>query len=83
MTQSIGRRLVKLAERLTDALHLRWAVSRLVHSLPPSLRLRLARLQVRLGYMQGLTLVPEQDLQQSYEAALRLLGDDVGSSAAA
>jgi O-methyltransferase len=33
--------------------------------------------------MQGLTLVPEQDLQQSYEAALRLLGDDVGTSAAA
>ena len=83
MTQSIGGRFVRWAVRLTDTLHLRWAVRRLVHGLPPSLRLRLARLQVRLGYMQGHTLVPEQDLQRSFEAALRLLGDDVGTSSAA
>ncbi len=83
MTQSIGGRFVSWVVRLTDALHLRWAVSRLVRGLPPPLRLRLARLQVRLGYMQGLTLVPEQDLQRSYEAALRLLGDDVATSSAA
>jgi O-methyltransferase len=83
MTQSIGGRFVGWAVRLTARLHLRWAVSRLVHGLRPPLRLRLARLQVRLGYMQGLTLVPEQDLQRSYEAALRLLGDDVGTSSAA
>jgi len=83
MTQSFGGRLVEWVVRLTDTLHLRWAVSRLVHGLPPPLRLRLARLQVRLGYMQGLTLVPEQDLQRSFEAALHLLGEDVRTSAVA
>jgi O-methyltransferase len=83
MTQSIGGRLVAWAERQADTLHLRSAVSQLVHGLPPPLRLRLARLQVRLGYMQGLTLVPEQDLQRSYEAALHLLGADVGTSSTA
>ena len=83
MARTIGGHLLGWAVRLTETLHLRWAVSRLVHSLPPPLRLRLTRLQVRLGYMQGLTLVPEDDLQRSYEAALRLLHNDVGTVPAA
>ncbi|MGH2464445.1 MAG: TylF/MycF/NovP-related O-methyltransferase [Candidatus Limnocylindrales bacterium] len=45
--------------------------------------MRLAKLQVRLGYVEGLTLVPELDLQRSYEDALRLLGVDVGGSSGA
>lgn len=83
MTQPIGGRIVTGTVRLMEALHLRWTISRLMHGLPPSLRRRLAWLQVRVGYMQGLTLVPEEDLQRSYEAALHLLGDDVGDPSAA
>lgn len=78
MTQSIAARFLGGAVRLADVLHLRWAITGLAHRLPPPLRLRLGKLQVRLGYMQGLTLVPEQDLQRSYEAALRMLSDRGG-----
>jgi O-methyltransferase len=83
MTQSIGGRFVGWAVWVIDKLHPRGPVSRLVHGLPPRSRLRLAKLQVRLGDLQGLTLVPELDLQRSYEAALRLLGTDVRTSSSA
>ncbi|HLO36557.1 MAG TPA: TylF/MycF/NovP-related O-methyltransferase [Candidatus Deferrimicrobium sp.] len=76
MSQSIAARFLGGAVRIADLLHLRWAVTGIVHRLPPPIRLRLGRLQVRLGYMHGLTLVPEKDLQRSYEAALRMLGED-------
>jgi hypothetical protein len=33
-------------------------------------------MQVRLGYLQGMTLVPEDELQKTFEAALRYLGKD-------
>jgi hypothetical protein len=83
MTQPISGRVVAGTVRLLEALRLRRAISSVVHGLPPSLRRRLSWLQVRAGYMQGLTLVPEEELQRSYEAALRLLGHDVRSPSAA
>jgi hypothetical protein len=78
MTQTIAGRFLGGAVRLVDILHVRWALTGFVHRLPPSARLRLGRLQVRTGYMHGLTLVPEHALQQSYETALRLIGLDRG-----
>ncbi|HXI79728.1 MAG TPA: TylF/MycF/NovP-related O-methyltransferase [Verrucomicrobiae bacterium] len=82
MTQSITGRFLGGAVRLADLLHLRWAITGLVHRLPPSTRLWLGKLQVRTGYMHGLTLVPEQELQRSFEAALRLMGPAVGGAGA-
>jgi hypothetical protein len=82
MTSSIGGRVVGGAVRLADALRVRWALRGIVHRLPPPLRLRLGKLQVGLGFMEGLTLVPEAELERSYEAALRLLGEDNSTSAA-
>ncbi|HEY7826909.1 MAG TPA: class I SAM-dependent methyltransferase [Candidatus Limnocylindrales bacterium] len=66
---SLARRFV----RLLHALHLFWIARAVVNRLPPRLRLWISRLQVRLGYMAGLTLVPEVALQRSFEGALRLL----------
>jgi|SRR5579862_1534419 len=66
---ALARRVV----RLLHALHLVWIARAVVNRLPPRLRLWLSRLQVRLGYMDGLTLVPEAALQRSFEDALRLL----------
>lgn len=68
---------------MIEAVHLRWAISHLVHRLPPSERFMLAKVQVRLGYVEGLALVPEEDLQRSFEAALRLLGGGETASARA
>ena len=76
MTRSIAGRLLERAVGLADVLHLRRPISGVVHRLPPSLRLLLTRLQVRTGYMHGLVFVPEGDLQRSFEAALRMLGED-------
>jgi O-methyltransferase len=75
MVQAIGARVLGGAVRLADLLHLRWLVTGVVHALPPPLRLRLGRLQVRLAYMQGLALVPEGELERSYVRALGVLGD--------
>jgi hypothetical protein len=75
MTHSIPVRFLGGALRLADILHLRWAITGIVHRMPPGVRLRLGRLQVRAGYMEGLTLVPEHELQRSYEAALDMLGE--------
>ena len=76
MTQTIAGRFLGGAVHVADVLHLRWAITGVVHRLPPPVRLRLRWLQVRTGYMHGLTLVPEQALEQSYESALQLLGID-------
>jgi O-methyltransferase len=38
------------------------------------MRLGLSKLQLRVGYMQGLTLVPEDELEKTFGAALRYLG---------
>jgi len=76
MTQTLSARFLGGAVRLVDVLHLRWMLTGIVHALPPPLRLRLGRFQVRVAYMHGLALVPEQELQRSYQAALALLGDD-------
>lgn len=74
----IARALSPLARRiagLLHALHLFWIARALVNRLPPGARLWVSRLQVRLGYMDGLTLVPEAALQRSFAGALRLLAD--------
>jgi hypothetical protein len=78
MTRSITGRFLSSTLRVADTLHFRWAITGVVHRMPPRLRLRLRRFQVRTGYMHGLTLVPEQELQRSCEAALRMLGEDDG-----
>jgi hypothetical protein len=80
MTQTMSARFLSGAIRLAEILHLRWIVTRIVHSLPPSLRLRLGRFQVRVAYMHGLALVPERELQRSYETALAMLGDQATSA---
>jgi hypothetical protein len=74
MTQTLSARFLGGAVRLADILHLRWLVTGIVHRLPPPLRLRLGRFQVRVAYMHGLALVPERELQRSYESALAMLG---------
>jgi len=67
------QRLVTGAVRVVNNAHLRWIPRAIVRRLPPKLRLRLSKLQVRLGFMDGLLLVPEADLERSYQAALELL----------
>ena len=72
---SLARRFA----RLLHALHVFWIARAVVNRLPPGARLWVSKLQVRLGYMDGLTLVPEAALQHSFADALRLLA---GASAA-
>jgi O-methyltransferase len=83
MIGTIGGRLLGATVRLADTLHLRWVLSGIVRRLPPPLRLRLGKAQVRLGYMEGLTLVPEENLESACAAALELLGGAVSSPGAA
>lgn len=71
----LGRLLRGLA-RLLNALHLFWIVRWIANHLPPRMRLQLSKLQLRLGYLQGMTLVPEDELRNTYAAALRYLGKD-------
>jgi hypothetical protein len=80
MTQTLSARFIGGAVRLVDILHLRWLLTGFVHALPPRLRLRLGRFQVRVAYMHGLALVPERELQRSYEAALAMLGGGAGGT---
>ena len=63
--------------RLADALHMRWVMRRAARALPQSLRVRLVQTQVRTGYMQGLILVPEAELETSLRAALALLAPEL------
>ena len=76
MNSSIPGRFVRGLARLLHALHLFWIARAIANRLPPSVRLRLSKLQVRLGYMQGLTLVPEEELEKTFAAALKYLGKD-------
>ena len=76
MISSIPGRLVRGLARLLHALHLYWIARAIANRLPPSIRLRLSKLQVRVGYLQGLTLVPEDELEKTYVSALRYLGKD-------
>ncbi len=71
---SIFGRLLRGLARLLHALHLYWIAPWIVHRLPPRMRLGLSKLQLRVGYMQGLTLVPEDELEKTFGAALRYLG---------
>ncbi len=82
---TLGGRFLAGGVRVADVLHLRWAVRRSLSLLPPPVRLQLGKLQLRLGYMQGLTLVPEAELEKADGAALRAAGlgqgaDGAGSS---
>jgi hypothetical protein len=76
MVPSVLGRLLRGLARLLHALHVFWIARWIANHLPPRLRLRLSKLQLRLGYMQGLTLVPEDELEKTFEAALRYLGKD-------
>lgn len=75
VSKILGRFLRGLA-RLLRALRLYWVARWIANHLPPRLRLQLSRVQLRVGYMQGLELVPEDELRKTFEAALRLLGKD-------
>ncbi len=77
MSQPAAGRLLARTVRLAEILRLRPAIGSVVRRLPPPLRRRVVALQVRAGYMQGIVLVPEEDLERSYEAALRLLDGDL------
>ena len=75
VSRVLGRLLRGLA-RLLHALHLFWIARAIANRLPPRLRLRVSKLQMRLGYMQGMTLVPEDQLPETFASALRYLGKD-------
>ena len=62
--------------RVVNFLHLRPALRWIFAHLPQSVRGRLGMLQVRLGVMDGLIKIPEDDLVRSFEAALRLMGSE-------
>jgi predicted O-methyltransferase YrrM len=76
MVSSFAGRLVRGLARVLHALHLYWIARWIVNHLPPRMRLGLSKLQLRLGYMQGLELVPEGELEKTFGAALRYLGKD-------
>lgn len=76
MASRLFGRLLRGLVRLLHALHLYWIPRWLVNHLPPRMRLRVSKLQMRLGFMQGLTLVPEDALPGTFTAALRYLGKD-------
>jgi hypothetical protein len=72
MLASIARPVARGGLRLIDTLHLRRPVRRIVHALPPSLRRRVGLLQVRLGVMDGLVLVPQAALEDRLAETLAL-----------
>jgi O-methyltransferase len=79
--RTVGRLLAAFA-RLLHALRLYWIARWVANHLPPRMRLQLSRVQLRIGYMQGLTLVPEAQLEHAMKAALRHLGKDSADSRA-
>lgn len=83
MMKSVARRILRIDLRIVDALHLRWVLRWIYGHLPPGSRMWVGRLQVRLGFMEGLLKVTEADLVGSMEAALRLLGDEAQTPLAA
>jgi O-methyltransferase len=80
---TIGGRVLAGTVRVADALHLRWALRWVVRRLPPALRVRLSKAQVRMGYLEGLTLVPEDALVTSYRTALELVRPELDQPGAA
>jgi O-methyltransferase len=76
MASRLLGRLLRGLGRLLHTLHLFWIARWFVNHLPPRMRLQVSKLQMRLGYMQGLTLVPEDVLPETFAAALRYLGKD-------
>ena len=82
VSSTLGRLLRGLARSL-HALHLFWIPRAVANRLPPRVRLQLSRLQLRLGYMQGMTLVPEEELEGTLASALRFLGKDSADAPAA
>jgi O-methyltransferase len=80
---TLGARLLHGSVRVADTLHLRWVLRGVVRRLPPSLRVRLSKAQVQLGYLQGLTLVPEDAVEASYRAALELMRPELDRPGAA
>lgn len=61
---------------MVDRLNLRPVLRRVFKRLPKSVRSQLGLLQVRLGLMEGLIKVPEEDLIERLTAALELLGPE-------
>ena len=80
MVSKVLGRLIRAWARLLQALHLYWIVRWVANHLPPRVRLRLSKLQLRLGYMQGMVLVPEDRLPETFAAALRYLGKDAADA---
>jgi hypothetical protein len=80
---NLGGRVLDRTVRVADAFHLRWAVRGAVRRLPPSLRVRLSKAQVRMGYLQGLTLVPGDEVVESFRAALALMRPELERPGAA
>ena len=76
MVSKVLGRLIRAWARLLHALHLFWIVRWVANHLPPRVRLRLSKVQLRLGYMQGMVLVPEDRLPETFATALRYLGKD-------
>jgi hypothetical protein len=72
MLATIARPIARGGLRVVDALHLRGLVRRVVHALPPRLRRQVGLLQVRLGVMDGLVLVPQARLEERLAATLGL-----------
>jgi hypothetical protein len=79
MLGTIARLLTGVA-RIADILRLRWLLVWIFHRLPAPLRLRL---QVRLGYMRGQTLIPVEEYERVCAAAVALVGDAVSAPGAA
>jgi hypothetical protein len=82
MVSKVLGRLIRAWARLLHALHLYWIPRWVANHLPPRMRLRLSKLQLRLGYMQGLMLVPEDRLPDTFASALRFLGKDSAATQA-
>jgi O-methyltransferase len=82
MVSRILSRLLRGLAWLLHALHLFWIARWIANHLPPRMRLQLSKLQLRLGYMQGMTLVPEDVLPETFEKALRYLGKDSAEASA-
>jgi hypothetical protein len=74
MSNSIGTRIAGTGMRLADTLHLRGPMRSVFRRLPARMRVGLGRLQVRVGVMDGLLKVPEEELERSFRDALGLVG---------
>ncbi len=79
MDVPITARAANAAAGAVEWLRLRPIVVSMVRRLPSPLRLELARLQVRLDYMDGLVMVPPDSLRRSFGRALELLGRGPGA----